>query len=263
MSHPLPTIRLHGVRIHAVTEQQAIGHILQSLDEGQGGWVITPNLDHLRRLSRDPELRQLYDQASLMLADGMPLVWAAKLQGTPLPGRVPGSGLIWSLSEAAARRQRSIYLCGGEPGTAETAANVLQGRFPGLRIAGTACPAPGFENDIRQKDALMEGIVRADPDIIYVALGSPKQELLIAALRERLPKAWWLGVGISFSFVAGHIHRAPVWMQRWGIEWLHRLVQEPGRLARRYLVHGVPFAARLLAEALWARLRRPGVSARI
>ena len=247
----MPTIELMGMRLHAVTEAQAIGHILAELSAGRGGWVVTPNLDHLRRFRQDPQVRDLYATAGLSLADGMPLIWAARLHGTPLPGRVPGSGLIWSLSAAAAAAGRSMYLLGGDPGSADEAAKILRERHPNVRITGTDCPAMGFERSESAMRDLIDRVVKADPDIVYVALGSPKQEWLIGQIHQHLPRAWWIGVGISFSFVAGRVRRAPAWMQNTGLEWLHRLAQEPRRLAKRYLVQGLPFAARLLVWAVF------------
>jgi N-acetylglucosaminyldiphosphoundecaprenol N-acetyl-beta-D-mannosaminyltransferase len=241
------------VRIHAVKETQVVEHILCELEQGRGGWVITPNVDHLARVRRDPEFRGFYAQARVVVADGMPLIWASRLQGTPLPERVAGSNLISSLSAGAGRQGRSVYLLGGDPGTAEQAAQILSERYAGLRIAGTHYPPMGFDKDPEQMQRLIEALVQADPDIVYVALGSPKQERLIGMLRERLPRAWWLGIGISFSFLSGHVKRAPVWMQKCGLEWLHRLAQEPKRLARRYLIEGIPFVMILLAGSLRQR----------
>jgi N-acetylglucosaminyldiphosphoundecaprenol N-acetyl-beta-D-mannosaminyltransferase len=179
----------------------------------------------------------------------MPLVWASRLQGTPLPARVAGSDLISSLSAAAAGEGRSIFLLGGDNGTAQAAANVLRDRYPQLVIAGTLCPPLGFENDeaaMRRITAVLEA---ARPDIVYVALGSPKQERLIDRIRPALPKAWWLGVGVSFSFLCGEVKRAPLWMRNWGLEWIHRLAQEPRRLFRRYVIAGIPFATMLLLQS--------------
>lgn len=251
-----PVIKLRGLNIHAITEAQAVEHVIGELAKGRGGWVVTPNLDHLRRLERDSAFASLYRNAQLVVADGMPLIWAARIQGTPLPQRVAGSNLISSLSAAAARAGRSIYLLGGAPGSAEAAAEVLCRRHPELRIAGIDCPEIGFEKDESRLKGLIDRLRQADPDIVFVALGSPKQEWLIGELRGSLPRAWWLGIGISFSFLAGHVKRAPLWMQRCGLEWVHRLCQEPGRLAQRYLVQGLPFAARLLGGAVVRRLTR-------
>lgn len=249
----LPEVHLAGVRLHALTEKQAIAHILGALARGRGGRVVTPNLDHLRRASTDPDFAGLVAEADLVLADGMPLVWASRLQGTPLPERVAGSTLVDTLAAAAAEHGRSLFLLGGAPGAAEGAARELQQRYPSLRIVGTFCPPFGFENDPEELARLEAAVIGANPDIVYVALGSPKQEKLTRRLAPLLPQAWWLGVGISLSFLAGDVRRAPAWVQRLGLEWAHRLAQEPGRLARRYLVQGLPFGIRLLVGALFYR----------
>lgn len=256
----LPIIELNGVKLHAVTEDQVISHILAELEAGRGGVVVTPNLDHLRRYCHDLSFGALIAEADLIVADGMPLVWASRLQGTPLPQRVPGSNLISSLTARAGTHARSVFLLGGDPGTAAEAAIALKQKYPTSVIAGTHFPPFGFQDDPKQMSIIIQALSDAKPDIVYVALGSPKQEKLIARLREILPNAWWIGVGNSFSFLAGRVRRAPVWMQSIGMEWAHRLCQEPKRLFRRYLVVGVPFAASLLARStgrgLADRLRR-------
>ena len=250
----LPTVKLCHVAFHAISEQECISHIFECLERGQGGWVVTVNLDHLRRLRARGDYGCLCRDATLIMADGMPVIWASRIQGTPLPERVAGSDLISSLSAAAARHGRSVYLLGGEPGTAERAADILREGSANLRVAGTFCPPVGFESDLEQMDRIERRLRGAQPDIVYVALGSPKQERLISRLRNRLPKTWWMGVGISFSFLCGDVRRAPQWMQRLGLEWVHRLIQEPRRLANRYLLHGIPFAGSLLAGAALRRI---------
>lgn len=260
---PAPrAIDLDGVRIHVLREEECVDHVMTALGDARGGWIVTPNLDHMRRLSRDDRLRASYGRADLAVADGMPLVWMARLQRTPLPCRVAGSDLISSLSRAAARNGRSIFLLGGDPGTAEGAARELARRFPGLRITGTACPAHGFEHRSEDVEALAAQLARARPDIVFVALGSPKQEALIERLRPVLPRAWWLGVGISFSFVAGDVRRAPPWLRRIGLEWLHRMAQEPKRLLRRYLVDDLPFGIALATRSALRGLRARSIAAR-
>ena len=252
-----PSILLDGVRVHALSEAECVGRVLEDLAARRGGWIVTPNLDHLRQLRRGGPLTSCYAEADLVMADGMPLVWASRLQRTPLPGRVSGSDLIWSLSAAAARAGRSVYLLGGDPGTAEETSARLAARSPGLRVAGCYCPPLGFE---QRAEGLAEVVARlsaARPDVVFVALGSPKQEVLIGSLRRGglLPQAWWVGVGISFSFVAGQVRRAPMWVRRLGLEWVHRLAQEPGRLSRRYLLDGLPYGAAFAVRAAWKGLR--------
>ena len=244
----LPEVDLCGIGVHAVSQEECADYILAELAAGRGGWVVTPNLDHFVRARRNREFRELYDGATLRVVDGMVLVWALALQRTPVPERVTGSDLISVLSRGAAGRGRSIFLLGGNPGTAEKAAEVLRARHPELRIAGTDCPPFGFEKDTLALARLSRKIQQARPDVVFVALGSPKQEQVIAHLRHDRPEAWWLGVGIGFSFLSGELARAPRWMQSAGLEWLHRLAQEPSRLFRRYVVEGLPRAAWLLAR---------------
>src|SRR3954464_4940989 len=140
-------VSLMGMQIDRVTENQAVATIGRSLAEGQGGWVITPNLEHLRQFSKQESLRAFFETADLVLADGMPLVWASRLAGTPLPARVAGSDLIWSVSEGAARQGRSVLVLGGDRRTGWLAMRKLHERFPGLRIAGMVYPPYGFDSD--------------------------------------------------------------------------------------------------------------------
>ena len=246
----LPTIRLQGVRLHAITEKQCIDHILDELDAGRGGAVVTPNLDHLRRCTRDMLFHAIIAEADLAVADGMPLIWASRLQGTPLPQRVAGSDLISSLSDGAPKRGRTVFLLGGAPGTAEKAAVVLKQQTPSLNIVGTHCPPLGFESNEAELKKIVLALKQTKPDIIFVALGSPKQEYLIQRFRPLLPASWWLGVGISFSFLCGEVKRAPRWLQKIGLEWLHRLSQDPRRLFHRYVVVGIPFGLGMLGKAI-------------
>jgi N-acetylglucosaminyldiphosphoundecaprenol N-acetyl-beta-D-mannosaminyltransferase len=254
-SDSLPQIELCGVRIAVLRERETAELVLQGAASGRGGKLATPNVDFLRQCAADASLRQLLDGFELVVADGMPLIWASRLRGTPLPERVAGSNLISLVAAGAAELGLSVFMLGGDPGTAEASADVLVARHPRLRIAGTHCPPFGFERDERELDKIRSEITRARPDIVFVAMGFPKSERLAAQLAPLVPGTWWLAVGISFSFLCGQVRRAPPWMQKSGLEWLHRLTQEPKRLARRYLVYGVPFALRLLAGAALERVR--------
>ena len=162
-------VDLRGVLFDRVTESQAVDYVLDTLGGGRGGWVITSNLDHLLRAGRDAEFRGMLDEADLVVADGMPLVWASKVQGTPLPERVAGSSLVWTLTAEAARRGRSVFLLGGDEGTAERAGQILTETYPGLEIAGTHCPPFGFEADAAQMRSIEEALAASQADLVYVA----------------------------------------------------------------------------------------------
>ncbi|HEX3693045.1 MAG TPA: WecB/TagA/CpsF family glycosyltransferase [Solirubrobacteraceae bacterium] len=251
-----PRVRIMGVEIAAVTEADAVREIVGAAEARRGHWTITANLDHLRRYRRNPVERALIDQADLVVADGMPLVWASRLAGGSLPERVAGSRMIWSICEAAGARRQSIFLLGGDPGVAERAAAILTRTYPTLPVAGIACPPVGFEQNARELAQIRRQLVRAEPQIVFVALGFPKQDLLIRGLRESLPGTSFVGVGISLSYVTKDVSPAPAWVCRAGMEWAYRLFQEPARLVRRYLVQGLPFALRLMSSSAWHRLAR-------
>lgn len=255
-------MRLMGAPMGVVTEAEAVRAIVDAAEAGRGHWTITANLDHLRRYREDPIQKGLIDDADLVVADGMPLIWASRLAGESLPERVSGSSMVWSICEAASERGQSVFLLGGDPNVAERAAEVFGNRYPGLEIAGTACPPVGFENDPQELERIQRQVTAAAPRIVFVALGFPKQDLLIRMLRNSLPHASFLGVGISLSYAAGDLSRPPGWICQIGLEWAYRLAQEPTRiLARRYIINGMPFGLHLMASAARHRVRRGGSGA--
>ena len=233
-----------------------VAHVIGACDQGAGGWVVTPNVDICRQVSRDGGLRRLVASASLVVPDGMPLVWASRLRRSPLPERVAGGSLIFSLTEAAAARGHPVYLLGGAPGVPQQAAVRLRERYRGLLVAGTDAPLPGFDADPAQMAAIRDRIAAAGPAIVYVGMGFPKQERLIASLAPSFPATWFLGCGAAIGYAAGTLPRPPLWMRKTGLAWLFRLGNEPGRLFRRYLIQDAPFALALLAAAASSRLRR-------
>ncbi len=258
MRSAIHTVPLMGLQFASMSELETIEYVLENVANGQGGWLCPANLDVVRQWRESEEVRELVARATLVVADGMPLIWASGLQGTPLPERVAGSTLVVKLTAAAAGAGASVFLLGGNPGSADAAASRLSELSPELRLAGTLCPPFGFEQRPEGLAEIERSLHEAEPDIIYVGLGFPKQERLIARLRARFPRAWFISCGISFSFVAGEVQRAPALVQRLGLEWLHRLAQEPGRLYRRYLLLGIPFLFELMSSALVIRASRGG-----
>lgn len=248
-------VRIMGLRIASLTEQEAVATVIDAAVERRGHWTITANLDHLRRYHCEPLARRLLESADTVVADGAPLVWASRIAGTPLPERVAGADMVWSISDAARRAGVSLYLLGGNPGVADHAAQVLRTCFPDLEICGTLCPRYGFDSDEQQLENIEEAVASASPGIIFVGLGFPKQDLLIERLRLIVPNASLIGIGIGLSYVAGDLRRSPAWTRALGLEWFHRLLHEPGRLIRRYMIHGIPFATVLLSSAVAHRVR--------
>ena len=255
LAAPFPTCDLMGMALAKTDSAGLLQHLFSRLAGGQGGWLVTANLDFLRRHARDPAARALYAGADLRVADGMPLVWASRLQGQPLPERVAGSALVWLLVERAAAEGRSIFFLGSETDIVTRAIAVLRGRWPAIKVAGQVSPVVDRVPTAAQLEPLRRQLIEARPDIVLVGMGSPKQENLIRALRADLPAAWMIGVGVTFSFVAGDVRRAPRWVQRVGLEWVWRLGQEPRRLFRRYIIEDLPFAFELFGSAAWRRWR--------
>lgn len=248
-------VRVGALSLHRVTRAQAVEAVFAALARGEGGSLVTANLDFVQRAAEQPELAKLYESAALRVADGMPVLWLARLAGSSFPERVAGSDLVWLLAERAAREGRSLFLLGGEPGAAEGAAGALRGRHPALRIAGIAAPRVSSPPRPEELASLREQLAGARPDLVYCAFGSPKQEQVAAALAPALPGTWWVGCGVSLSFLAGQRRRAPAWLQRLGLEWLHRTAQEPGRLGGRYLLRNLPFLVKTAAGQLLAKRR--------
>ena len=256
------TTSIMGLPFHRLDTPTLIRVFLDEVREGNGGWIVTPNLDILRQFTTCAESRRLILAASHRVADGQPIVWASRLvrqagarQGPwqrPCPEPAGGGG---------AGRPVGVP-SGGNPGVAAAAAARLEARCPGLEGVASYCPPYGFEKDPRELANIKTALKAAGPALVLVGLGFPKQERLIRLLRSEIPEAWFVGVGISLSFLAGDQPRAPAALQRLGLEWLHRLAHEPRRLFRRYVVHGLPFALRLLAWAVMERLghHRPAVS---
>lgn len=248
------SIVLDDVTIEPLTEAQTVAHVMRELDEGRGGLLLTANVDIMYRL-RKAGNADIARRSALVVADGMPLVWASKLVGTPLPERVTGADLVWSLGAEAARRGRKVFLLGAAPGVADRAAESFIDANPGLCVVGTDSPPFGFENDEAYMSSLVERLRESGADIVFVALGFPKQERVALRLLEDLPGVWFMGCGAALDMAAGRVQRAHPAVQALGAEWVHRLAQEPRRLARRYLVDDLPYAVGLVGRSAVRRVR--------
>lgn len=252
VSQPHP-VSIVGAYVDPLDMEQAIERVDRLARGARPSYVVTPNVDHLVRLQRSAAFRDVYRDAALVLADGAPVVWAARLLGTPLPAKVSGSDLFERYAELAARRGRRLFFLGGRPGAAEGAAEVLRERHPRLQVVGTHCPPYGFERDPALDQQAIQAVRDARPDVLFVGLGSPKQEEWARRHLELLEVPVVVCVGASFDFTSGQVQRAPRLLQRCGLEWAWRLAMEPRRLFRRYLVDDMSFFAYLAGQLLGRR----------
>jgi N-acetylglucosaminyldiphosphoundecaprenol N-acetyl-beta-D-mannosaminyltransferase len=209
--------------------------------DGACRYVVTPNVDHAVIFQTNEQLRAAYAAASLVLADGAPVVVASRLLRRALPERVPGSDLAPALFKRAAAefpdtgKPLRVFLLGAGPGVAERAATNIAARWPGVEVVGTLSPPLGFERDHAENERILAAIAAVQPDLLLVGVGAPKQELWTHAHASQIEAKAALCIGATIDFLAGEKQRAPRWMRRLGIEWLHRLSTEPRRLAKRYL----------------------------
>lgn len=247
-------IQVGGLWFDAITEERVVDVVRSAWAAGQGGSIVPVNIDVALAAARDPDLADLIGRASLVVADGMPLVWAARAKGDRLPERVAGSSLIFPLSAAAAANDKAVYLFGGAEGVPQKAAAALTARSARLRVAGTCSPRFGFDNSEEGLRRAVAAVVAAAPDLVFVGLGFPRQERFIELLRRELPSAWCLACGGGIAMTAGVVRRAPPVLQRLGFEWMHRLALEPRRLARRYLRDDLPFALALVIRSAAQRV---------
>lgn len=238
-------MRLFGMAIDVLDMAGAVETILQWHKEPAGTacrYVVTPNVDHVVQYQTNTGLREAYQGASLVLADGAPVVAASWLLGKPLPERVAGSDLVPALFDAASKAFNEsaapplrVFLLGAAPEVAERAARRIHQHWPGVDVVGKSSPPSGFENDPSQNERILQAIADTQPDLVLIGLGAPKQELWVARHAERLSARAALCVGATIDFLAGEKARSPKWMRHLGLEWLHRWANEPSRLAHRYL----------------------------
>ena len=224
---------------------------------GRTAQIATVNADFVVNSLHDPELRRILQEADMSTADGMPLVWASRLLGGPLPGRVTGADMVPALAKRAAAKGYSVFFLGARPGIAVQAAAILQQRNPGLKVAGIYSPPPA--SVLEMDRTAVELIQAARPDILLVAFGNPKQEKWIRMYAPELHVPIAIGIGGTLDMIVGVTKRAPAWMQKAGLEWAYRMAQEPRRLVKRYL-HDFGYFGYFLFQQWWAMRQGTAVS---
>lgn len=247
-------ISLFGVHIDVLDMQESVHRISGWLTEPRTicKFVVTPNVDHVVTLQSNASLKQAYQRASLVLADGFPLILASRLLGKPLPERVAGSELVPALFDKLEQRKEPtrVYLLGAMPGVAVRAARNIDRRWPHINIVGTYSPPFGFEHNENDCEAILERIETAEPELVVFGVGAPKQELWTTRFQNRIKAKAVLCVGATIDFMAGEKAQAPMWMRRYGLEWIHRCASEPKRLTKRYLLGASMFPRIVFREWL-------------
>src|SRR5580692_3191448 len=241
----------HALIDNCSSEEVCAAIIAHAKNRGKPAFVITPNAQHIVLLEKERRLQEVYDRADLVIPDGISLLIAARLYGRTLQQRIAGVDIFKVLCGLAAEADLQVFLLGGRPGSAELAAAALKADYPNLKCL-TYCPPLGFEQSADGLKRTADAITAARPNILFVALGAPKQEFWIYEHGLQLSVPVCIGVGGSFEIVGGIIPRAPLWTQNIGCEWLYRLWREPRRMWRRYLIGNLEFAAIVLRQ----RIRR-------
>jgi N-acetylglucosaminyldiphosphoundecaprenol N-acetyl-beta-D-mannosaminyltransferase len=249
-------INICGVEIDRYNFDQVLERIIShAIANKPPEYVVTPNAMHILSLQKDSLFREIYRQAFLVVPDGVSLLWAAQFLNTPLNGRVNGTDLFERLCAVAAEKGLKVFLLGGRAGAADAAKTVLEARHPDLKIVGTHCPPYGFESQSAELASIDAKIKSVQPHLLFVGLGAPKQEKWISANYQELSVPISVGIGVSFELVADMVSRAPIWMQKTGLEWLFRLIVEPKRLWKRYIIGNPLFILLVLKQRL--RLLNP------
>jgi N-acetylglucosaminyldiphosphoundecaprenol N-acetyl-beta-D-mannosaminyltransferase len=244
-----PSFETLGVRVHAARMDQVVAQMERWIGEGSRGHSIAATGMHgLVEAQHDPEFKKILNATDLVVPDGMPLVWLARRRGYRLPQRVYGPDLMMTFCQRAERKYRHFFY-GGEPGVAERLAELLQRRFPGVEIAGVFSP-PFRPLSAAEDDEIVTLISGSSPDVLWVGLGTPKQERWMFELGHRIKVPVMVSVGAAFDMLSGRQKQAPRWLRDRGLEWLFRLMREPRRLWRRYLLGGPQFLAYLVLESL-------------
>lgn len=229
-------IKFLNTYVDNLTMDEAINKIDELIINKKTSYVVTPNVDHIVKLEDDREFVEVYKEADLILTDGMPLIWISKLKKNPIIEKISGSDLFPEVCKLASKKGYKIFLLGAAEGVAAKAAENLISKYDKLNIVGTYSPSYGFEKDQLEIKKIIGMVNEANPDILAVGLGAPKQEKFLYMYRKQLNVPVSLAIGASIDFEAGNIKRAPEWMQRSGLEWAYRLGKEPKRMFKRYLV---------------------------
>ena len=244
-------ITLMGCSIDNLSMEETLQTIEGFIRTGKPHQHVVVNVDKLVKASRDPELRQIINDCALINVDGMPVVWASRLLGKPLKERVAGVDLFDALMRRAGEKGWRVFLLGAQEEVVSKVALTYQHRYPKLVLAGYR---NGYWKGEAEEAQVVEQIREARPDLLFVAISSPKKEQFLGRYQAEMKIPFAMGVGGTFDVAIGHVKRAPVWMQKSGLEWFYRFLQEPRRMFRRYFIEDMVFIWLFLKE-LWGPRR--------
>ena len=247
-----PVVNLLGIRIHSLSMQNILSICEEHISRKNPLLLGVVNVAKIVNIQKNPGLHTSLEQADLVLADGMPIVWLSRMLGTPLPERIAGIDLMYRLLERASEKNYSVYFLGAKSEVVEKVVEIVKKSYPGLRVAGHR---DGYFKQSEERE-VAEDINNSSADILFVAISSPKKETFLGRWRSSLNVPICHGVGGSFDVLAGVTKRAPLWMQKSGLEWLYRLIQEPRRMWKRYLVTNTIFMKLSLQAILKANLNK-------
>ena len=233
--------KILGVQVSITTTRQILDLIRASVASTKALTIYPVNVDVVMKSRNESPFRDILNRADITPSDGLPIVWASRFLGAPIKEKTTGWILFENICHEFSQNNSRVFFLGGEVGIPERAAQNLRKKYPGLNIVGTYSPPQGFEDDESESEKVIRLVRAAKPDIVFVGLGAPKQEKWIDGNRETLGAAVLMAVGGSFDFYAGKVRRPPLFFVRIGLGWLWRIVQEPRRLWKRYLVEDSPF----------------------
>ncbi|HLQ51141.1 MAG TPA: WecB/TagA/CpsF family glycosyltransferase [Terriglobales bacterium] len=243
----LNRVNLLGVGVHAINMSQALEIIDTAIQAGKRGYICVTGIHGIMEAQKDTVFRDIVNNSLLTTPDGMPTVWVGRLQGFSKMSRVFGPDLMLRVCEMSLKKGYTHFLYGGDTGVAERLKEALVQRFPGLRIVGTFSP-PFRLLTGREEAELTLRLSELRPDIFWVGLSTPKQERFMAKYLQKWDTKVMLGVGAAFDIHTGRIQDAPDWVKNAGLQWLHRLRQEPARLWRRYLINNPKFIIKITLQ---------------
>jgi N-acetylglucosaminyldiphosphoundecaprenol N-acetyl-beta-D-mannosaminyltransferase len=248
--YPTPSFRVLGVRVHAVQIPDAVSQMEQWIEEREGcHYVAVTGMHGVMEAQHDPGFKRILNTADLVVSDGMPLVWAGRRYGFSMKRRVYGPELMMTFCQQTAHKGYRHFFYGGASDVPGDLAAKLADRFPRLKVVGTCSPPFRPLTDQEDRD-IVARINDARPDVLWVGLSTPKQEKWMYEHRDKLKVPVLMGVGAAFDLNSGRLRQAPAWMREHGLEWLFRLLMEPRRLWKRYLVYGSRFAWNISLEML-------------